>query len=256
MDSRNDRGVSPTWTRRRRPLSYRVEAQQDFIQGLRLSWVSVTQVTIGAGRCADSTGRQLVRSASTLTVDITASGAGGLDTGSEANSTWYAVYLIAGPTGIAGMLSTSATTPTKPAGYPFARRVGWVKNDGSSDLAPFQQSGGDRNRIYDWNIDKNSLLVLSSGAASTYTSVDCSAYIPSTSINAYCLVLATAGSNWVFVRPSTLSNATGAVILCRNDASRNQTTWIRCPGQALDYHRGTDSSSRINIYILGYEDLL
>jgi hypothetical protein len=166
-------------------MSYRVEAQQDFIQGLRLSWVSVTQVTIGAGRCADSTGRQLVRSASTLTVDITASGAGGIDTGSEANSTWYAVYLIAGPTGIAGLLSTSATTPTKPAGYPFARRVGWIYNH-TNDIMNFVQSGQQALRRYFWlETAPDYLNVLTTASDNAGANVDCSSRLAPTSSTAF-----------------------------------------------------------------------
>ncbi len=48
-----------------------------------------------------------------LTVDITASGANGLDTGSEANSTWYYEWVIFNPTTevTAGLLSTSSTFP-------------------------------------------------------------------------------------------------------------------------------------------------
>ena len=174
-------------------MSYRVETQQDFIQGLRLSWVSVTQVTIGAGRCADSTGRQLVRNTATLTVDITASGAGGLDTGSEANSTWYAVYLIAGPTGIAGMLSTSATTPTKPAGYPFARRVGWIYNH-TNDIMNFIQSGQQTLRRYFWlETPADYLNVLTPASDNSGADVDCSSRLAPTSSTAFFRLLVVTG---------------------------------------------------------------
>ena len=184
-------------------MSYRVEAQQDFIQGLRLSWVSVTQVTIGAGRCADSTGRQLVRNASALTVDITASGAGGIDTGSEANSTWYAVYLIAGPTGIAGLLSTSATTPTKPAGYPFARRVGWIYNH-TNDIMNFKQTGNSNLRRIFWlETPADYTQVLNQGSDNAGATVDCSTRIPTSADTAWYRFTSKAGrDNNVNVGPA------------------------------------------------------
>ena len=50
-----------------------------------------------------------------LTISIAASGANGLDTGSEANSTWYHIWVIAKADGtVAGLFSTSASSPTMP----------------------------------------------------------------------------------------------------------------------------------------------
>lgn len=80
--------------------------------------------------------------AGNLTIAITTSGANGLDTGSEAVSTWYAVYVIYNPSTstIAGLLSadttppTTANAPTLPSGYTVWRHVGWVRNDGSGDF--------------------------------------------------------------------------------------------------------------------------
>lgn len=71
-----------------------------------------------------------------LTIDLTASGANGLDTGVEAVSTWYSVWVIYNPTTstTAGLFSTSATAPTMPAGYTLKRLVGWARNDGSGNI--------------------------------------------------------------------------------------------------------------------------
>ncbi len=70
------------------------------------------------------------------TADITASGAGGLDTGVEANSTFYTIFAIYNTTTstLSAVLSTSGTKPTLPAGYTLFRRVGEVYNDGSGDF--------------------------------------------------------------------------------------------------------------------------
>lgn len=75
------------------------------------------------------------------TVDITASGAGGLDTGSEANSTWYYLWLVSNGSTIKAILSTSATAPTMPSGYTYKLYVGAVYNDSGGDLAAFRQTG-------------------------------------------------------------------------------------------------------------------
>ena len=71
-----------------------------------------------------------------LTADITASGANGLDTGLEAISTWYSVWVIYNPATRtqASLLSLSATAPTMPTGYTIKRRVGWARNDADGNI--------------------------------------------------------------------------------------------------------------------------
>ncbi len=99
-----------------------------------------------------------------LTADITASGANGLDTGSEANSTFYSVWAIYNGTTVAGLLSLSATAPTMPSGYTYKRRVGWVYNDSSGNLWDTRQVGN--------AVDTQSTLletILSGGTADVYT---------------------------------------------------------------------------------------
>jgi hypothetical protein len=76
-----------------------------------------------------------------LTVDITASGANGLDTGSEAASTWYHVYVIWNGSTIAGLLSTSSTAPTMPSGYTHKGYVGAIYNWSSGNFITVRQRG-------------------------------------------------------------------------------------------------------------------
>lgn len=154
------------------------------IYNCKLSWVSVTQVSIGTGVLADDTGTILMRVTGTLTAAITSSGANGLDTGTEAPSTWYYVYAIYNPSTktMASLLSTSASSPTMPSGYTYKRRVGAVRNTSGSNFAKFyeEQSGYDRViRFDDWYNDFGG-YVLSGGTAATATNVDCSSRAPST----------------------------------------------------------------------------
>jgi len=72
-----------------------------------------------------------------LTVDITASGAGGLDTGSEAVSTLYYLWVIYNGTTVTGLISTSSSAPTLPSGYIYKRLVGEVYNDASGNFVGF-----------------------------------------------------------------------------------------------------------------------
>jgi hypothetical protein len=105
-----------------------------------------------------------------LTADITASGANGLDTGSEAASTWYYIWVIWNGTTVAALLSTSSTAPTMPGSYTFKALVGAVYNNSGSDFDDFQQ--------HDNRVIIDSISVLSLGTQTTYTSVDLSAVIP------------------------------------------------------------------------------
>lgn len=107
-----------------------------------------------------------------LTVDITASGANGLDTGSEASSTMYHLYVIYNGTTTAGLLSTSASSPTMPSGYTFKGYVGAVYNNSSSNLEKFIQRGN--------HVDCVGILAVNGGTATTYTAVDCSTILPAT----------------------------------------------------------------------------
>lgn len=109
-----------------------------------------------------------------LTVDITASGANGLDNGAEANSTWYYIWAVHNPdTNVsAGLLSISSTAPTLPANYTYRALVGAVYNDAGGDFVDFHQRGN-RVEIAQTN-------ALTDGTAATATLVDFSAIVPDT----------------------------------------------------------------------------
>lgn len=89
----------------------------------------------------DSTGYPIRLTGVSVTADITVSGAGGLDTGAEANSTWYAIWLIYDGTTISPLLSTSSSAPTLPGGYTFKAHLGYVRNDSSGNFVVFMQRG-------------------------------------------------------------------------------------------------------------------
>jgi hypothetical protein len=109
---------------------------------------SDNDVNITAGSCRDDGDAANLRLASEITKQIDAAWAvgddqGGLDTGSVAVSTLYAVWLIKrSDTGVVDALfSTSFTSPTMPTNYDLKRLIGAVKTDGTSDIIPFLQSG-------------------------------------------------------------------------------------------------------------------
>lgn len=103
-----------------------------------LSWVDVTADEI---ILKDALGAAVCVSGINVTASIVAPGAGGLDVGAEANSTWYYVWVIWNGTMAHGLLSLSATAPTLPAGYTFSARVGVVYNGDTGDFRTFYQAG-------------------------------------------------------------------------------------------------------------------
>lgn len=113
------------------------------MSALKILYTNATTATITADAIALSDGtNQRVFTAWNNTVVVTTAGAGGLDTGAEANSTWYHIWAIAKEDGTKSVImSVSATAPTMPADYVYKRRIGTVFNDGSGNFRPFVQYG-------------------------------------------------------------------------------------------------------------------
>ena len=99
----------------------------------------------------DSDGNNIKLSNVSITLDITVSGAGGLDTGFEAFPEWYFIWLIYDGTTINGIFSISSTAPTIPAGYTHKALFGVVRNASGGDFLKFLQL--DNNFFYNDPID-------------------------------------------------------------------------------------------------------
>jgi hypothetical protein len=100
-------------------------------------------------------------------------GAGQLDTGSEANDTFYHIYVIHNPStnNTTGLLSTSMTSPVLPSGYTYFARVGVARNDSAGDFIFFQS--------LDWEYSIEGQDANANAAAPTVlTSLDLSDFIP------------------------------------------------------------------------------
>ena len=78
-----------------------------------------------------------------VTININASGANGLDTGSFTASTWYYIWAIYNPTTAtaAGLFSTSPTAPTMPSGYTYKARYGAIRANATPAFQNMMQKG-------------------------------------------------------------------------------------------------------------------
>lgn len=220
------------------------------IGGFLVNRASVSTITIGTGAARDSTNIKTIVVSSPLTVDITASGVNGLDTGSESADTWYVVFIIDDTTLVnspAGLLSLSETSPTLPSGYDVFRRVGWARNNGSSDFYNFKQIGSGPTRVVRWLEDIDTILVvLTSGGATVFTDIVLTEFVPPSSTIAN-IFASSFVKNFIFRPDGTtlrfmLVNEGGTFVFD-----------IDCPAQIIEYE-GDSPAGQIDVSCLGYTD--
>lgn len=150
------------------------DVPKGYVYGCEVSWASASTIQIGSGQARDDSDVFTMVVLSTLTVDISTPGAGGLDTGSEASDTWYYLWLIAKPDGtVAGLLSLSSTSPTMPSGYVYKKLFFVVRNNSSSNIIKFvcHGNGTQRDCEYDTAIGTD-IMVSPITIETTYAGTD------------------------------------------------------------------------------------
>jgi len=200
-----------------------------------------------------------------ITVDITASGANGLDTGSEAANTWYYIWLIYNPATdtTAGLFSTSSTSPTLPSGYTKKRLIGAVRNDNSSDLLNFIQN----NYVVSYN---GTQVALFNGSATGWTNINLDNYVPTSKAARSFLHLASLpNSSDASVQSSSVGwDGSHPFFLCYSfqldyaGPPATTTLFYNATQSALPvrdasdpdfYYRNSSSNIRCHVYVQGFE---
>jgi len=129
-------------------------------------------VTADYAAAVDSSGNLTLLTSVSGTVDISASGANGLDTGAKAVSTWYYIFVIAKTDGTkALLLSLSSTAPTMPAGYTYKLLLGSIRNNAGNNFVNI-------NQLDDAVVMDLDIAVVSAGTDATYTAVDIATAVP------------------------------------------------------------------------------
>lgn len=241
-----------------------------YIDGLLISRTSNTVVGIAAGQCRDSTNVHDIVVNVALAASTAFNGANGLDTGTVANNTLYAVYVIFDPSNqvpVASLLSLSATQPTMPAVrgvvYQSFRRIGWVKTDSSAHIQDFYIVGTGKERVVTYNLSKADSIVLSAGAATSFTAVSLLAnFVPSTSRRALLdySFLPGAASRTLILRPtgSTLASTDCSDVVTGQVTSvaiSGQLLMQTGPAQTVDYIV-SNSGDAATLYLKSYTDFL
>ena len=108
---------------------------------LRVSRPTAATLDISAGyvMVENTAGEVLKLENVNVTIDLSNSGEGGLDTGSEASSTFYYGFIIHDGSAVSGLVSTSRTAPLMPSGFSFRGLVTAAFNDGSLDILNYRQ---------------------------------------------------------------------------------------------------------------------
>lgn len=115
-------------------------------QNLTAGWASNTTATLSIGEIAvEDTASNLRKiNGRSITYNTATTGAGGLDTGTLAASTWYYGYIIYNATTdtAQSLFSLSSSAPTLPSGYTFSSSaITAFRTDGSKHLLGFIQKG-------------------------------------------------------------------------------------------------------------------
>lgn len=228
------------------------------VNGLVVTWTSASTVTIGVGACRDKVDDYTILVAAPLLVNIAVLGAGGLDTGAEAASTWYSVWVIADSTGVlpvAGLLSTGGNNPTLlPAGYDIYRRVGYVRNNPSSDFREFVSYGTGQERSIQYRDALSSRQQLTGGAATIVTQVNCGALIPNSASHGRFQLAqrGTVGASFYDDPTQPLANAQRS-LLAGNTAC--DVTMRVSAAQRMAYANAA-AGGLVDVWVLGYEEQL
>ncbi len=186
-----------------------------FIQGCNLINFTSTTIAIDAGIAKSSLGVYNIVNGSTKPLDMTTSGAGGLDTGTVNSNTIYAAYLIAKSSDntVSALASLATVTPTvPPPGYDQYRRVGWIITNNTGSILSIPNYGGNNEKTYYYNgpggtaAGSGGMLFVNGGSSTSPVSVDISAYIPFPCLEVVLQVLSSGSVGAVYIKCDTSSN--------------------------------------------------
>lgn len=199
-----------------------------------------------------------------LTLNTAGSGVNGLDAGSLAASTWYAVWVISNGTTTASLLSLSSTAPTMPSGYTHKARVGWIRTDGTANNFPlsFVQFGRFVQYVVTASGNIASMRAMSSGVQGsvgtpTWVAVSVSTFVPPTA-SAINLVARTQNSNVSIAPNSNYGPNTSSVNPPPFSFSTTNLLFMSATTLRLEssnVYWASDSSAG-SLYCLGWEDNL
>jgi hypothetical protein len=252
-----------------------------YISGMNISAASTTVLAIAPGQCRDSNdvidmpigfpnlqgnvipAIQVQNYYSPLFINSAVNGANGLDAGTLAASTNYAIWVIGDSRGyknVAGLLSlTSNAAPLLPLGYDSLRLIGMVTTDGSAHFLNSNILNAVNLKAFYLQPEAS---VLAAGNATTFTAIDLSTPIPTTTdknVIAYLDVLFTPAAigDYVQFRPtgSTATAGLNTIFGVAAGTPQRQFLTVFCgvgsSKPEIDY-LVSSSSDAVTVLVTGY----
>lgn len=172
---------------------------------------AVVTYTIDEIVTGDGAGEYLTTRNWNNTITMTVAGAGGLDTGAVAASTWYFAFAITKDDGTKELLaSLSSTLPTLPVGYTKWARIGAFKTDGTANKYPlgFKQFGRRVQYVVSAGTNVTGMPQMAAGtnvgspSTPTWVAVATANFLPSTALSIAGVLHMAPTSGYGFVAPN------------------------------------------------------
>ena len=232
---------------------------RSYLTGYTLSTAgSSTTMSIAVGSAADSTNSLFINLNSAISKTVSnwsvGTAAGGLDTGTIANSTWYYFYAIRRPdTGVVDVVfSLSSSAPTLPANYTQFRYIGAGLTNGSGQWVKFLQVGDE----FLWDVP-----VLDFNGAGTTTATLLTLTVPrGRKMNALFNAVSFQASNWLISDPDIADTVPGGSALYTLSADGAATNTggaqARCrTNTSAQIRRRSTNTNAFQLATLGWIDL-
>jgi hypothetical protein len=256
-----------------------------YISGMNISYASTTVIAIAPGQARD--GNDIIdmpisfpdannninpailfqNYQQPILINSTVNGINGLDTGTIAASTQYAIYVIGDSRGynlVGGLLSlTSNAAPTLPFGYDSYRLLGFTATDGSSHFVYSTQKPQNMKYALQY-VNSPAITVLTGGNATTFTAIDLTtnSAIPTTTlpnviVDLFVTFTPAAAGDIVQFRPTGSSATGGLVTITGAAAGYAQTQYIQAIAGVgsskpeIDY-KVTSSSDAVTVAVASW----
>lgn len=240
-----------------------------YLHGLIATWLSTSLVRIFEGVCRsdDDTEDIVIAPGAFVTVDITATGANGRNVDSvEAANTWYAIYVIKNPTtgSVAGFLIKQADLGsfTWPAGYTKKRRVGWIRNNNTSNLRAGKYIGCGCSRKWVYDVERTEMIALSGGSAVVFTDINLAEWVPPNLSSAYLPGVSIAGvydpfgTSFVDLRPNGSTVNDPVFFSYQSTAAESFQLDMYTDTNRIIEYQCFNAADNLDIYVVAFDDEL
>lgn len=226
-------------------------------KSLAIKVASDTTVTVQADFVVTSDGSSFKSTPVNSTINFATVGANGIDAGSIAAATWYAIWVIAKPDGTTSALaSTSGSSPAMPSGYTYKSRMGWVVTHSSFATLLVTWQIGTSARYIATGVGLISLPTFSS---TSYTAISITNYVPSTAYIIDVTAMANGGAaimiapnNQYSTSPISTTGRAPIVGVATGNGACNGSIFL----ESTNIYAAAETGGTGKIFVVGWEDNL